>query len=155
METSIRVLVASSTLLVGACGVDILEEPRCLMRESSVIDFTFDEDVGVPYTIDIETQAGAVVLECSEYPADEPHGGATVVESDDEGYEVGSVGGLCTGEGLSWRRHETHRTVRFDVRGAARAGAGEGTPVYRLRQATCHEVLDGEIPVATTPLDDV
>ena len=142
-------------LAFASCGDQLFEPAPCLARHSAFVHFQFDEDIGLPYTVQVETEEGTSTLVCEEYPSEDPYGGAVVVESDVDYLEPGSTAGYCTSEILSMRRYEEVYDVKFEVRGSGRVGIGRGTPVYRLREGTCHDYLDAEFPVVTQPIDDV
>jgi hypothetical protein len=160
MEAAVVPFLSRSVPLVAilafaSCGGEFLEPSRCLARYSTYIHFQFDEEVGLPYTVDIETGEGSVSLVCADYPAEDPHGGAVVTESSIDRLEVGSVGAMCTSDRLSLIRAEETQDVTFEVLGSSRTGLGSGTPIYRLRQESCQDVLDGEILVKTQPIDSI
>jgi len=149
-------LIALAAVLVSpACGGELFEPSRCLARHSAFVHFQFDEDMGLPYTLDLKTVDGDVALVCEQYPSEDPYGGATVVDSNIEHIEAGSNGGFCTPDRLSVKRWDEIYDVTFEVRSPSRVGSGNDVPVYRLRQAECHHVLDGEVFVSTQQTDEV
>jgi len=143
-------------LTLTSCGVELSERGQCLARYSTYIHFQFDEDVGLPYTVDVETREGSVSVLCPEYPVEDPYVGAVVTESNVERLEVGSIGGTCMPDRFSLIRSDEIEDVAFEVNGSFRNGAGSGTPVYHLRQESCRkDLLDGEILVNTQPVEDI
>jgi hypothetical protein len=150
-----QLIALAAVLFSPACGGELYEPSRCLARHSAFVHFQFDEDMGLPYTLDLKTSDGDVTLVCEQYSTEDPYGGATIVESNVESIEAGSNGGFCTSDRLSVTRWAEIYDITFEVRSLSRVGSGSDVPVYRLRQAECHEVLDGEVFVSTQQIDDV